>query len=629
MPYLRALWLREDPDRRALRLERYEHPYEDEDGLVHSVPVLELIENRPVGVMGNLVAFPLQVQGQQVLNTGRDGRSMAELVAATINEDRDTDIRGHLSLEEVQPQSRRVSLPTRGVYAETLLSKCNATEERDINRMIDPEQRCDLSAPDITGITPGSRRSDMNLQPSQLPGPSINIQNPPNAPAPTGMSALLEGLASGNIFRDMSLGSETVGAAQALADKAMKESGAAQRASLKALNNLLGQAQGEASSDTERQALQEAQSAVQAAGQAAQQKANEEFWKTDPRDLRDREQAINESQMSEGDKAQARRRNYNAEDRPTAEAAFGKTEEKPEFAGEGAATSQADLSRWTDLINFVPSTDIQKSVRNRFGSGPDDWSYKGWPFHPLPLAEGDMSVDLYGIVIEKMPQSSNGAMSPSELLHHIRTHINDFVDTDNSSFKPFDEQADKPRWMSKDPVGAAVHINTYVNGINADDLTVVVTDAQFDASDRAFWQFSTCYGPWNGNHPLAGNRRWEIFALNNGSYAFRIMAADSPWTTMDSQMAVAILGGAKDLWMSMLKKVTEYIESNQGQVAQTKSIGGDTIPDLINERTHGIPWKKEQDEKLGTKYFYMSKGNWVEYAPTNNWLPSSSSNNSD
>lgn len=270
MSYLRALWLREDADRRALRLENYTHKYFPKNENGRDVPILQLIENQPVGVMGNSVAFPLQVQGQRLQEGDKE----------PVN----------LSLKETQTK-RLISLPTRGVYAETLLSKCNATEVRDVNRMIDPEQRCQASAPDITGISPGSRQSDMDLHPSQMPNPVVNIQNPPNAPQPTGTGGALDLLASGNIFRDMSLGSETVSAAQALAEKAMEESGDAQESTLKELSKKLEQAKREADSSDNKQTLAETQKAVD----VARQKANEDYRKSDPVKNRDLQQTLDDA----------------------------------------------------------------------------------------------------------------------------------------------------------------------------------------------------------------------------------------------------------------------------------------------------------------------------------------------
>ena len=173
MRYLRAIWMREDADRRALRFDSL---------LFDGEPLLDQIQNRAVGVMGNLVAFPLL-----------EGHRLVE----------------HDPVEHVVSE-RLVSLPTRGLFAETYLSCCNATEVRDVTRVIDPGTGCEVSAPEITGVTPGSRRDRPDTTPTPFPAPMINIQTPEATPAPTGLANALSVLGTPNIFRDMSLGSEVM-----------------------------------------------------------------------------------------------------------------------------------------------------------------------------------------------------------------------------------------------------------------------------------------------------------------------------------------------------------------------------------------------------------------------------------
>ncbi len=309
MAYLRALWLGEDPDRRALRLERFSHPYDDGSGQPRDVPLLQLIENRAVGVMGNLVAFPLQVQGQ--------GLQAEETM----------DAASYLTLDEMRTQ-KLISLPTRGVYAETLLSKCNATERRDVDRMIDPSQRCRGSAPDIGGVSPGSRARDIMPSGASVPTSSINIQSAPPAPAPSGLSGILDALSSGGIFRDMSLGSETVNAARQLADRALQESGEAQRSSLRALTSLLTQAEQQADSDArnassaeQAEASRSAQQRLAQARQIAEDKANQDHRQSDPVQNRDHQQNLDNARskgaISEEQYQRSSARLHNADETPT------------------------------------------------------------------------------------------------------------------------------------------------------------------------------------------------------------------------------------------------------------------------------------------------------------------------
>lgn len=192
MKYLRGLWMAEDPDRRALRLDAY---------LFQGKSLLDQIQNEAVGVVGNLVAFPLLENGQLKRHA-----SMARLIA-----------------------ERHITLPTRGVFAETLLSRCNATEQRDVTRIIDSDTGCNVHAPDITGITPGTRKSDAHLSPAPFASPMIAIQNAPEAPAPKGLTSALELLGRAELFRNMSLGAETVNAVKSLSSEALHEASESER----------------------------------------------------------------------------------------------------------------------------------------------------------------------------------------------------------------------------------------------------------------------------------------------------------------------------------------------------------------------------------------------------------------
>jgi hypothetical protein len=164
--YSRAICLSSDPDERARLFDMYQY----EEGRL-----IDYIENRPVGVSGDYVAFPLG-----------DDNSFADSIMDAATE-------------------RIISLPTRGAFAEAKLSHCNACEKRDVTRFWKwQESPCPETPPDITGISPGSRARDIIGTPTTLPAPGIEIETPPEAPAPTGMDKVMELLKTPEIFRDMS-----------------------------------------------------------------------------------------------------------------------------------------------------------------------------------------------------------------------------------------------------------------------------------------------------------------------------------------------------------------------------------------------------------------------------------------
>jgi hypothetical protein len=169
--YWNAIWLAGDPNERAYKF-MTKSPYKE-------LELLSVIENRPVGAFGNLIAFPELGQEPQPLED-EDGNPLDAVVQC-------------------------VALPTHGVFAEAELGHCNSCEEKDVTRFWDwSKSPCPDHAPEISPIIAGSRAQQPNLQPSGLPAPVVNIVNPPAAPDPSGMAAAMQVLATPNIFRDMS-----------------------------------------------------------------------------------------------------------------------------------------------------------------------------------------------------------------------------------------------------------------------------------------------------------------------------------------------------------------------------------------------------------------------------------------
>lgn len=203
MRFMRAIWYHEDPDRRAIRLDRFSFQGD---------PLFDQIVNRPVGVVGNYVAFPL-LEGHRLVPLEEPNYTVDE---------------------------RIITLPTRGVFAEVFLSCCNATEKRDIERTIDPENACQRRAPEITGIQPGSRRDRPDLSPSSFPAPMVNVQAAPGLPDPRGLLSTLGVLGTPNIFRDLTRGAELL----QFVNNATKEAFTSTRAHRAAMDKLAGQVLG-------------------------------------------------------------------------------------------------------------------------------------------------------------------------------------------------------------------------------------------------------------------------------------------------------------------------------------------------------------------------------------------------
>jgi hypothetical protein len=199
--YWNAIWMLEDPNERIYRFKTTDTEAEP----FKSVRLWNHIENRPVGALGDVIAFP-ELGSKPEPATDEEGNP-------------------------IEPVINCVALPVHGVFAEAQLGRCNACEEKDITRFWDwSESPCPEKAPEIAPIIAGSRAQETNLQPSAMPNPIVNIVNPPAAPDPTGLAAALNLLATPNIFRDMSGLQEVSDLLQKLSEGAISLAQARQKA---------------------------------------------------------------------------------------------------------------------------------------------------------------------------------------------------------------------------------------------------------------------------------------------------------------------------------------------------------------------------------------------------------------
>jgi len=105
-------------------------------------------------------------------------------------------------------------------------------------------------------------------------------------------------------------------------------------------------------------------------------------------------------------------------------------------------------------------------------------------------------------------------MTPEAYLEHIRTNINDFIDTDISRFGPYDDlPGEWDRWTSSNPLGTVLTIDFFGPGpLNLQDGSVV---SIVNTPDQ--WVFGTVYTPNDGYHPVSGNRQFGVRTNDNGT----------------------------------------------------------------------------------------------------------------
>ena len=192
--YHKAIWWRMDRDRLMMLLDGFYVPG------TNNVSVASVVDREPVGIIGNCIVY--RVGAASFLGSGKI-KTPADL---------------YNLYAEKQPLSDPllISLPTDGLYAQTIMDECVALEEHFGNT----DWALDQPDPDLGSIDPSllqSRRADptAGLSPTPFSGTIINLQNTPEAPAPSGLQGVLNAVTNPNAFRDMAGLAATQASAQA------------------------------------------------------------------------------------------------------------------------------------------------------------------------------------------------------------------------------------------------------------------------------------------------------------------------------------------------------------------------------------------------------------------------------
>jgi len=180
--YHKCLFFDMTPERRFMLLDGIIAP-----GKALGRSVASVVENRVIGIAGNSLIMPV-APGYQLDPTIDE---TFDLFAQYFHED---------------PEPMRISMPTKGIYAEAVIGQCNSCEEKDESKFWRWEESPIPDSPttQILPINTDTRRADPgNLQPKDFPAPVVNIQNAPNVPDPTGLQSLSQLLGKGDSFRDL------------------------------------------------------------------------------------------------------------------------------------------------------------------------------------------------------------------------------------------------------------------------------------------------------------------------------------------------------------------------------------------------------------------------------------------
>ena len=194
--YNKVLWQNLDPDRRYMLLDGFSIDVFDRSGNpIGDRSLASVVKNDLITIVGNALVFPVA-----------DGYSVgtAQIIEDSNSEEVQPSLLDHYRPDrEIEPY--RLSVPTRGVYMESVMGQCDSCEDVKENSSQDWDRfRTEEPTAISPVVTPTPTRTDWRAIWAQFAQPLIALQTSREAPAPgEGLKGLSETLAKADAFRDI------------------------------------------------------------------------------------------------------------------------------------------------------------------------------------------------------------------------------------------------------------------------------------------------------------------------------------------------------------------------------------------------------------------------------------------
>ncbi len=179
--YHKAIWWNMDRDRLFMLIDGFYAPG------TNNISIASVVERDPIGIIGNAVVY--RVASGSFLGIG------------SIKTPK--DLLNYYISSNLQSEPMLISLPTDGLYAQSVMDECSALEEHFGNTdwaLSDPDPDLGQIAPELLATR---RTEPVPTTPTSFPQTLINLQNTPEAPAPSGLAGALSAVTNPNSFRDM------------------------------------------------------------------------------------------------------------------------------------------------------------------------------------------------------------------------------------------------------------------------------------------------------------------------------------------------------------------------------------------------------------------------------------------
>jgi hypothetical protein len=196
--YNKILWYSLDSDRRYLLLDGFQiQVYDDFNQPAAFKSLASIVKNQLIGIAGNSLVFPVAA-GVKV--------DRSYIIARDPENQQDVKLSLFDHYKPITPAPPfRISVPTRGIYAEAVQGACDACETVKDNSSQDWDKFKTDEPTSIQSVpVPTPTVTDWKAAFKDFATPIVNIQNAPTAPAPgAGLAGLSDLLGKSDIFKDV------------------------------------------------------------------------------------------------------------------------------------------------------------------------------------------------------------------------------------------------------------------------------------------------------------------------------------------------------------------------------------------------------------------------------------------
>ncbi|QBO58799.1 hypothetical protein [Chryseobacterium salivictor] len=245
-----------------------------------------------------------------------------------------------------------------------------------------------------------------------------------------------------------------------------------------------------------------------------------------------------------------------------------------------------ELEKWKEVANHP----IPVSVKNKLYQLNTQGLFTSAQIQNIELANAPrVNMDLFPVKITNMPYKSPGVKyTPAQFFDYFRKNINTLIQKpDLSQFYPavYPNYGinDTALWNSDNPIKAILTID-----IPFDPGSVICTGFGPKA-----WVFSTIISPWDGLHPVNGNRLFGYFEDANGGMTIYTRGVDrftSLSGTGNNLLSILTLAQesyafsqADELWESLQGGIKKFVKDNGG---------GENGAEIIQPTIYRPSWTK-------------------------------------